>query len=118
MLFYSPLPGTKKSKYATEEVNRIWVMCKLLITVTDIRISVKFIWEDYITSCCLLTTLAKQSLPTYMEALGCICRCKYPVMLQHLNVVVLSAVLALLAISEISFAYEKTCLLTSYSKLC
>lgn len=60
----------KKSQYAIEKVNRIWVTCKLLIIVIEILISVKFIQEVYITSCCLLTALAKQSLPTIYGSSG------------------------------------------------
>lgn len=60
----------KKSQYAIEKVNRIWVTCKLLITVTEIFINVKFFQEDYITSRYLLTALVKQSLPTVYGGSG------------------------------------------------
>lgn len=99
----SHLPGFKQNGSVPLKkcLNRIWITHQLLITVAEILVSLTFI-QDYITSCCLLMALAKQSLLTINEALGCLYRHTYPVITLVLFPV--NVALALLGVSEMSFA--------------
>lgn len=99
----SHLPGFKQNGSVPLKkcLNRIWITHQLLITVAEILVSLTFI-QDYITSRCLLMALAKQSLSTINEALGCLYRHTYPVITLVLFPV--NVALALLGVSEMSFA--------------
>lgn len=75
LLVCSHLPGFKQNGSVSlkKRLDRIWITPQFFITVAEILVSLTFI-QDYITSCWLLMALAKQSLSTTNEALGCLYR--------------------------------------------